>query len=63
MRETKPKIRPPAKAKEDKRCIVCGKLCKPYEENTDGTYAHDMCLRAETVRPAGRGEFGGNLYG
>lgn len=61
--KTKPKVREAAKAKKDIRCIACGKPCKPYEENTDGTYAHDACLREQMIRPAGKGEFGGNLYG
>jgi hypothetical protein len=31
-------------------CLVCGKSCLPYEKNSDGTYAHDHCLRATSVR-------------
>jgi len=32
-------------------CIVCGLNCAAHERNTDGTYAHDHCLRATSIRP------------
>lgn len=32
-------------------CLVCGEPCRPVDKNADGTYAHDGCLRATSVRP------------
>jgi hypothetical protein len=26
-------------------CFICGKPCTLADKNTDGTYAHDACLK------------------
>lgn len=44
------------------KCMICRKPCRPEDRNSDGTYAHDHCLRALSMKPVGRGDKGGNLY-
>lgn len=36
-------------------CLVCGRPCERHERNTDGSYAHDACLRSrQTIGSARR---------
>lgn len=46
------------------RCALCRKRgCKPWERNTDGTYAHSECLYATSLVVIGKGPKGGHLFG